>query len=228
MEKLTEGWRLVVYNLESETYAYLTEDWDNSLPPSISWSHDLSTLYVTAHDHGRLKLFEVSVRDPPKIPKPVVTEYAVHAVAQIGKNLLLSQSSFTQPYVLTVYNSEQNLSYPLWSAWKESPLSRKSIREFAFKTLDHQLIHGFLHLPERFDETKKYPLAFLIHGGPAASWTDWWLVRWNSGVFANAGTGWAVAMINPTGSSGFGQNFQDAIIGHWSKPCTTSTFCLTN
>jgi len=219
---------LVIYNLGTKTYAYLTEQWDNSLPPSITWNQDLSTLYVTAHDHGRLKLFEIPLQDPPELPKQIVTEYAVHAVAQVGKNLLLSQSSFTQPFVLQLYNLEKNNSYTLWSAWKESPLSTKSIQEFSFNTLDKQLIHGFLHLPEHFDEKKKYPIAFLIHGGPAASWTDWWLVRWNSGVFANAGAGWIVAMINPTGSSGFGQKFQDAIIGNWSKPCTTSTFYLIN
>ncbi len=60
---------------------------------------------------------------------------------------------------------------------------------------------------------KRYPVAFLIHGGPQGSWTDSWSYRWNPQVFA--GAGYAVVMIDFHGSSGYGQMFKDAISNHW-------------
>lgn len=78
-------------------------------------------------------------------------------------------------------------------------------------------------------------MAFLIHGGPQGAWEDGWSTRWNPAVFANANTGekggdnveeesdgmgWVVVAINPTGSTGYGQNFTDAIQGNWGTiPC---------
>ena len=73
-------------------------------------------------------------------------------------------------------------------------------------------------------------MAFLIHGGPQGAWEDGWSTRWNPAVFANAARGneddegddgWVVVAINPTGSTGYGQNFTDAIQGNWGTiPCT--------
>ena len=60
---------------------------------------------------------------------------------------------------------------------------------------------------------KKYPLAFLIHGGPEGSWDTSWSYRWNPQLFANRG--YAVVTINPHGSSGMGIEFQDAVRNDW-------------
>jgi dipeptidyl aminopeptidase/acylaminoacyl peptidase len=93
-----------------------------------------------------------------------------------------------------------------------------------------------MYLPENFDRKRKYSMAFLIHGGPQGAWEDGWSTRWNPAVFANAnlgeeqddnggenkdGMGWVVVAINPTGSTGYGQNFTDTIQGNWGTiPCT--------
>ena len=84
-------------------------------------------------------------------------------------------------------------------------------------------------------------MAFLIHGGPQGAWEDGWSTRWNPAVFANAARGgegdedgWVVVAINPTGSTGYGQNFTDAIQGNWGTlPCTSlplltdPSFCVS-
>ena len=56
---------------------------------------------------------------------------------------------------------------------------------------------------------KKYPVAFLIHGGPQGSFGDGWSYRWNPQTYA--GQGYAVVMIDFHGSTGYGQAFTDAI-----------------
>ncbi|KAH9908925.1 prolyl oligopeptidase [Xylariomycetidae sp. FL2044] len=76
--------------------------------------------------------------------------------------------------------------------------------------------HALVMKPSTFDPSsnkKKYPLAFLIHGGPQGAWADSWSTRWNAAVFAEQG--YVVVMPNPTGSTGYGQAFIDAIAGDW-------------
>ncbi|MCA9012643.1 MAG: S9 family peptidase [Planctomycetaceae bacterium] len=73
--------------------------------------------------------------------------------------------------------------------------------------------------PPDFDKSKKWPLAFLVHGGPQGAWADGWSYRWNPQVWA--AQGYAVAMPNPRGSTGFGQKYTDQISGDWGGRCFT-------
>lgn len=74
-------------------------------------------------------------------------------------------------------------------------------------------VHAWVVKPSNFDPKKTYPLAYLIHGGPQGAWTDSWSTRWNPAVFAEQG--FVVVSPNPTGSTGYGQDFVDAIQGQW-------------
>ncbi|ORX63396.1 alpha/beta-hydrolase, partial [Anaeromyces robustus] len=75
--------------------------------------------------------------------------------------------------------------------------------------------HGWLLKPVNFDETKKYPLAFLIHGGPQGIWDDSFGYRWN--VQSYAGEGYVVVAINFHGSLGYGEQFQRAVSRSWGN-----------
>jgi dipeptidyl aminopeptidase/acylaminoacyl peptidase len=67
--------------------------------------------------------------------------------------------------------------------------------------------------PPGFDAKKKWPLVYLVHGGPQGAWLDEWHNRWNPELWA--AQGYIVAMPNPRGSTGFGQKFTDEINGDW-------------
>ena len=70
-------------------------------------------------------------------------------------------------------------------------------------------VQYWLIKPPNFDASKKYPVVFLIHGGPQGAWEDAWSTRWNPSLWA--AQGWVVAAPNPRGSTGFGQKFVDEI-----------------
>ena len=74
-------------------------------------------------------------------------------------------------------------------------------------------VEGLIVKPPNFDASKKYPVKFLIHGGPQGAWGDDWSYRWNPELFA--ANGYVVIMINFHGSTGYGQKFIDAINGDW-------------
>src|SRR4029079_954509 len=66
-------------------------------------------------------------------------------------------------------------------------------------------------------EPKKWPVAYLVHGGPQGAWEDGWSNRWNPMLWA--AQGYVVALPNPRGSTGFGQKFTDQISGDWGGKC---------
>ena len=67
--------------------------------------------------------------------------------------------------------------------------------------------------PPKFDPAKKYPVKFLMHGGPQRAWGDAWSYRWNPELMA--ASGYVVVMVNPRGSTGYGQEFIDGVNGDW-------------
>jgi dipeptidyl aminopeptidase/acylaminoacyl peptidase len=71
--------------------------------------------------------------------------------------------------------------------------------------------------PPTFNPNKKWPLAFLVHGGPQGAWEDGWSFRWNPSLWA--AQGYVVALPNPRGSTGFGQKYVDEISGDWGGKC---------
>ena len=88
---------------------------------------------------------------------------------------------------------------------------------FWFPSIDNVKVQGFLIRPPDFDASKKYPVKFLIHGGPQGAWGDSWSYRWNAELFA--ANGYVVVMINFGGSTGYGQAFVDRVNGDWGgKP----------
>lgn len=96
-------------------------------------------------------------------------------------------------------------------------LDAQAMDGFWFPSTDGTKIQGFIIRPPNFDPAKKYPLKFLIHGGPQGAWGDGWSYRWNPELFA--ANGYVVVMINPRGSTGYGQKFVEAVSGDWGgKP----------
>ena len=94
-----------------------------------------------------------------------------------------------------------------------SQVSMSSLESFWFSGAHRDKVQGFLVKPPNFDPHKKYPLKFIVHGGPEVPEGDEWSYRWNSELFA--ASGYVVIMINFHGSPGYGQKFIDAIYGDW-------------
>ena len=93
------------------------------------------------------------------------------------------------------------------------------MESFWFAASDTREVQGFLIRPPGFDPVKRYPVKFLIHGGPQGAWGDAWSYRWNAELFA--ANGYVVVMVNPRGSTGYGQAFVDGVNGDWGgKPFT--------
>jgi dipeptidyl aminopeptidase/acylaminoacyl peptidase len=100
-----------------------------------------------------------------------------------------------------------------------SQVEMSQLESFWYTGAHGDKVQGFLVKPPNFDASKRYPVKFLIHGGPQGAWGDDWSYRWNAELFAAptsaTSSGYVVIMINFHGSTGYGQKFIDAINGDW-------------
>ena len=94
-----------------------------------------------------------------------------------------------------------------------STLDLSEMDSYWFVGAEGAKVEGFVVRPPGFDPAKKYPVKFLIHGGPQGAWGDAWSYRWNPELMA--ASGYVVVMVNPRGSTGYGQAFIDGVNGDW-------------
>jgi dipeptidyl aminopeptidase/acylaminoacyl peptidase len=87
------------------------------------------------------------------------------------------------------------------------------IESFWFEGAEAAKVQGFIVKPPNFNAQLKYPVKFLIHGGPEGAWGDSWTYRWNAQLFAS--DEYVVVMVNPRGSTGYGQKFTEDVGGDW-------------
>lgn len=197
--------------------------WDRS-PSSITWSNNGRTLYFTAEDEGRAKLFKVDIPASPLdmtiLPDLISSSGSistVQALSHDSSNLFLSSTSLIDNSVYSILDPEAPDHAMVVSSNSRNGsffgLSPDQVSDIWFDGAGSQKVHAWLIKPSNFEEGKSYPLAYLIHGGPQGSWLDSWSTRWNSLVFAEQG--YIVIAPNPTGSTGYGQAFTDAIRDQW-------------
>ncbi len=139
-----------------------------------------------------------------------------------GKTLLFTRMSVQQPtelqYVILPskidpYDLPEGEQLTYVNDAILSQVSMSPMESFWFVGANNDKVQGFLVKPPNFDATKKYPVKFLIHGGPQGAWGDDWSYRWNPELFA--ANGYVVIMINFHGSTGYGQKFVESISGDW-------------
>lgn len=89
--------------------------------------------------------------------------------------------------------------------------------QYSFAGAGGATVYSWAMKPANFVAGRKYPVAFIVHGGPQSSFGNNWSYRWNPQVYA--GAGYAVVFVDFHGSPGYGQRFTDSISNDWGgKP----------
>jgi dipeptidyl aminopeptidase/acylaminoacyl peptidase len=211
-----DRYHIVLLDLATGKKRNLAESWDRS-PGSIQWTRDGKTLVADAEDIGQHRLFAIDVASgkvTPLTDKGSIGGFDVRGdtiaftQANLGEGAQLYAMKLGQdkPAQLTNLNTE-HLADVRWGAYEQ----------FSFKGANGDTVYGYVMKPWNYEPGKKYPLAFLVHGGPQGSFGNGWSYRWNPQVYA--GAGYATVFIDFHGSTGYGQKFTDAISGDWGgKP----------
>src|SRR5438105_8912981 len=225
-----DKWRLSVQNRQSGKTEDVTANIDSSVG-SFDWSSDSSQIVFTAEEQGSHRLFWVTSTAQPGLRsiKGSNTWSADDLVCRNGR-VWFSKASIRAPTEIGQLKSDKvdvvtgqarELGFVDVTHMNDALLSQidmQPLESFTFKGANNDDVQGFMVKPPGFDHNKKYPLKFLIHGGPQGAWGNEWTYRWNAELFAATGN-YVVVMINFHGSTGYGQNFTDSISGDWGgKP----------
>ena len=193
----------------------LTGDWDRSVG-HLGASFDGKRLLATADDIGQVALFEI---DPATGARSrLVGEGQVQAFAPAAQGVVIAWASLGSPPDLHLAARGQPPAR--LTSVNAALLGARELgaaEQFSFSGADGAKVHGYVVKPQGWTPGKKYPIAFIVHGGPQVSFANHWSWRWNPQVYAGAGYG--VVFIDFHGSPGYGQAFTDSISQDWGgKP----------
>jgi len=194
----------------------LAEEWDRS-PGSIAWSADGTELYATATHLGQQSLFAVDVNKGKE--RILQNQGTVTSLGVAGDVIIFGMDHLTSPVELhSIGSSGHNLQQI--TRINEDAIAQALMgdyEQFSFSGWNGERVYAYVVKPVDFDPGKKYPIAFLIHGGPQGSFGNHFHYRWNPQAYA--GAGYAAVMVDFHGSTGYGQAFCDSIRGDWGgKP----------
>jgi len=238
-----DKFRLVVYDRAAKTIKDLLPKYENWVD-EFAWAPDSKRIYFTGGDKGESPIFVatldgvfnsvnedgtfgdlhplldnktvVASRNSIHLPNEVVSVSAPVTTTEpkVSVSIPGVGEAVVESETVTQFSQITNLNTALGLQFDEGKLEN-----YWFTAKDGTKLQGFLIRPPAFDPAKKYPVKFLIHGGPQGAWGDDWSYRWNPELFA--ANGYVVVMINMRGSTGYGQTIVDGVNGDWGgKPFT--------
>jgi dipeptidyl aminopeptidase/acylaminoacyl peptidase len=233
----SDRFRLMLFERATGKITDLTPNFDRWVD-SMSWSPDSKAIYFSAGNEGQSPIYALYIDRPNPWPQELVSGYNDSPTpTPDGKMLVFDRMSVAAPNeiysaalefpqcrmaippnsysvadcLLSKAQPVTNLNGPVLSQVEMQPLE-----SYWFEGGLKEKVQGFVIKPPNFDPNKKYPVKYLIHGGPQGAWGDDWSFRWNPELFA--ANGYVVVMVNFHGSTGYGQKFIDAINGNWGGP----------
>jgi len=228
----SDRFRLLLYDRRTGEKRDLTHGFDQ-WAGSFLWAPDSKTIYFSSEHKRHALIYAVDITTAAR--RTLVGGYNDDVtITPDGKTLVFSRVSIQAPNEIYAARAagegcpartgdvdpgkescSLNQDRPLTHINKEllSQIALSDAEPFWFKGALGDEVEGSLVKPPNFDPGQKYPVKFLIHGGPQGAWGDEWSYRWNPELFA--ANGYVVVMINFHGSTGYGQKFIDAIRGDW-------------
>jgi dipeptidyl aminopeptidase/acylaminoacyl peptidase len=216
----SDKWSLDVYDRATGAKRTTLDTGDLSIG-DYTLSRDGKTVYFTATWNGQDSLYSLPlIGGRPElvvVRAEQASQYGSVGAPQVGGDFVIySKSSMTSPAEIFRGSLdgrvEKALTHENDNWLKEVALSRPETATVS--GADSTPIQYWILKPPGFDASRKYPVVFLIHGGPQGAWDDAWSYRWNPALWA--AQGWVVVAPNPRGSFGFGQQFVDEISRDWS------------
>jgi dipeptidyl aminopeptidase/acylaminoacyl peptidase len=185
--------------------------WDRSVT-HLDVAHDGRTLLATANDLGQSPLFSIdpkSGRVTPLSGPGSVSEFAPAARGTV----VVWHDLDSSPDLYLLPPRGERLRLTDANAARLAGRTLGEFEQFSFSGWNGETVYGYVVKPPGQEAGRRYPIAFIVHGGPQVSFQNQWNWRWNAQVYAARGYG--VVFIDFHGSPGYGQAFTDSISQHW-------------
>ncbi|HEY2403504.1 MAG TPA: S9 family peptidase [Steroidobacteraceae bacterium] len=212
-----DRFHVMLRDAKTGTNKPLTAGWDRSVA-RLHASGDGRKLLVTTDDIGQVSLFSVDVANGT--PHKLVGAGHISDFSAGKDSIVFAWENLGAPADLFSVPAGSSTAPHRLTQVNEALLGRRNLSEFEqfnFKGWNDETVYGYVVKPYGYEPGRKFPIAFVVHGGPQSSFQNFWTYRWNAQAFA--GAGYAVVMIDFHGSPGYGQAFTDSISKDWGgKP----------
>jgi dipeptidyl aminopeptidase/acylaminoacyl peptidase len=207
---------IVLRDAKSGATRVLAESWDRSVS-RLGVTGNGASLLALAADGGQEALFVI---DPAGgKPRKIVGTGEVSAFTATRDGVVFAWANLAAPADLYVMHLSGGEPRRLTGV-NQTLLAQRSLgayEQFSFKGWNDETVYGYVVKPYGYTAGKRFPIAFIVHGGPQGSFQNIWNYRWNAQAFA--GRGYGVVAIDFHGSPGYGQAFTDSISKDWGgKP----------
>jgi len=194
----------------------VAKQWDRSVSELV-FADDNRTLYVTANDLGQKSIFEIN----PEFGdvRTVFNDGTAGKIAVSADKVFFTRHALDAPTNIYAIDRDGYQLKQLTHVNKDklANITLAEFEQFSFKGWNDEDVLGYWLKPADYQVGNKYPIAFLVHGGPQGSFGNMFHYRWNAQLWA--AQGYAVVMIDFHGSIGYGQKFTDSIARDWGgKP----------
>lgn len=209
-----DRWELMLYERGTGAVRSLTQNFDLHAGPFV-WAPDGRMLYFEAEEKAAVPVFRVSTggNDVQKLFEGH-SNHEIRITAD-GKFLVFTHQSAVRPAEIyrcltdgTGARAVTGINDAVFAG-----LDLPSPASITYDGAGGTKIQAWIYTPPGFSASRKYPLVFMVHGGPQGAWQDGWSYRWNPPLWA--AQGYVVIAPNPRGSIGFGQQFTDEISRDW-------------
>ena len=207
---------LMAMDVAAGTTREVAPSWDRSADNTVL-SADGKSLLTLSEDTGTHALFAIDIASG-KATK-LAGDGTINAFDRSANAIVFARDDIKSPAQLFRIPAGGGDATVLtaFNAARMADIRVGDYEQFSFPGWNGETVHGYVVKPADFKEGAKYPVAFLIHGGPQGSFGNQFHYRWNPQTYS--GQGWASVMIDFHGSTGYGQAFTDSISGDWGgKP----------
>lgn len=207
--------RLMIYDRRTKRHQRLAAELDRSIS-QLTWSSDSEAIYFNAADRGKMPLWRVTV--PEGELTEVITEGVNRSLALLPNDqvVIFTRQSQSQPNEIYRADTDGDGEATQLTHFNDElleGLEMGQVEEFWYEGAGGDRVRSWLIRPPGFRQGQRYPVVFLIHGGPQGSWLDTFHFRWNTQMFA--APGYVVVAMDFHGSPGYGQEFTDAVTRDW-------------
>jgi len=212
----SDRFHIMVRRARGGAVTALTIGWDRSVQ-RLAASPDGRTLLAAVDELGQRVLYRVDPRTGA--PTRLTTTGEVEGFSATNERVVFVRADLGSPADLYVVPLQGGAAQRLTDVNHELLAARQmsEFQQFSFRGWNDETVYGYVVKPWGFEPGRRFPVAFVVHGGPQVSMQNLWTYRWNAQAFA--GGGYAVVMIDFHGSPGYGQAFTDSISRDWGgKP----------
>jgi len=219
----SDRWRLMLYDRQRRTTTEALPRWDRNADGYV-FAPDSRAVYVATTDRGRDKLYRAELgANGTTTSSPVLilgeANNLAFSFARDARAVAWLRDATNRPAevytaALDAARASDVRQVTHLNDALVAQLTLHPAEDFWFRGAGGDSVQGFLLKPPQWAPSQKFPVVLLIHGGPQGAWLDSWHSRWNYQMFAAVGAG--VVIINPRGSTGYGQKFVDDVSKAWS------------